>query len=144
MKKDKKYNIKKPKTIRLSDSTIETVYSIAKKEKISESELFRSFIEEGISRYRLKKAFDAITKRNVSISAAADIAGLSYRDFYNKLIESRILSSKEIKSKQDNKLSKQELEMVGRAIENELNNIKEKDQKLYSEKEFRKKYNKLL
>jgi hypothetical protein len=50
----------------------------------------------------LKKAFDAIIKRNETISAAANIAGLSYRDFYEKLIESKILSNKDIEYKVNN------------------------------------------
>ena len=87
----KDYKLKKSKTVRLSDSVTKSITYISNENKLSESELLRSIIEKSIAEYRLKKAFDAIKNTNASISEAASIAGLSYRDFYNKMIESKIL-----------------------------------------------------
>lgn len=44
----------------------------------------------------------------------------------------------------NNDISKEELSLVGTAVEKELRDIKKNKQKLYSEKDFKKKYNSLI
>ncbi len=87
---DIKYKLKKSKTLRLSDSTVKNINYMVYDTKLSESELLRSIIEKAVSDYRLKKAINAIKKGSVSISNAANVAGLSYRDFFDKMIENGI------------------------------------------------------
>ena len=87
--------LKKSKTIRLSDSTIKNINYLVNETKISESELLRSMIEKYISEYKLNKALNML-KNNFSITESAKVAGLSYKEFFNKAIESKILSEKEI------------------------------------------------
>jgi Arc/MetJ-type ribon-helix-helix transcriptional regulator len=43
-----------------------------------------------------------------------------------------------------NDISKEELSLVGSAVEKELNDIKKNKKKLYSEKDFKKKYKDLI
>jgi hypothetical protein len=50
------------------------------------------------SEYRLKKAFEEI-KKNKTISHAARIAELSYREFFEKIINHKVLSESEINQK---------------------------------------------
>ena len=90
MIKETEYKLKKSKTIRLSDSAIKNINYMVNETKISESELLRSIIEKAIEEYRLKKAFVGIENGKESIASGARIAGLSYRDFYEKMIENNI------------------------------------------------------
>ncbi len=90
MTKETEYKLKKSKTIRLSDSAIKNINYMVNETKISESELLRSMIEKAIEEYRLKKAFNGIESGKESIANAAKIAGLSYRDFYEKMLENNI------------------------------------------------------
>lgn len=90
MVKETEHKLKKSKTIRLSDSAIKNINYMVNETKISESELLRSIIEKAIEEYRLKKGFSGIELGKESIASAAKIAGLSYRDFYEKMIENNI------------------------------------------------------
>jgi predicted DNA-binding protein len=112
---EKKYNLKKSKTIRLSDSTVKNINYLVNETKISESELLRSIIEKAIAEYRLKKAFEEI-KKNKTISHAARIAGLSYREFFDKIIDHKILSESEINQKIN--YDKEDVEEILKAISN--------------------------
>jgi hypothetical protein len=47
---------------------------------------------------RLKKAFLGIEQGNLSISGGAKVANLSYRDFYEKMLEHNIKSNFDEKS----------------------------------------------
>jgi len=87
-----KYKLNNSKTIRLSDSVINNIAYMVDELKISESELLRSIIEKAIDEYKLKKALFAMETKNISLSEGANIAGLSYKDFYDKVIESKILT----------------------------------------------------
>jgi predicted DNA-binding protein len=84
------YNLKKSKTIRLSESTVNDIAYLVNETKISESELLRSIIEKAIDKYKLKKAFEGIELGTLSISGGAKLAGLTYRDFYEKMIKNNI------------------------------------------------------
>jgi len=95
----KDYKLSKSKTVRLSDSAIKSITYIANESKLSESELLRSIIEKSIAEYKLKKAFDAVKNTNASISEGANIAGLSYRKFYEKVIEHKILKDLNLNDK---------------------------------------------
>ncbi|MEI8364152.1 MAG: hypothetical protein WCF78_01705 [archaeon] len=86
------YKLKKSKTVRLSDSAVKNINYMVNETKISESELLRSIIEKAITEYRLKKALDAMRHTNISTSGGARIAGLSYRAFFEKVVESGVLS----------------------------------------------------
>ena len=90
------YKLKKSKTIRLSDTTIKNINYMVKETKISESELLRSIIEKAIFEYRFKKAVELLEKTNSTLSEAAKLSGLSYRDFYEKIIKSKVLSKRDI------------------------------------------------
>ena len=85
-----KYKLTKSKTVRLSDCAVKNINYMVNETKISESELLRSIIEKAIDEYRLKKAFKGVENSELSISGGANIAGLTYRDFYNKMIENGI------------------------------------------------------
>lgn len=86
----KKYEFKNNKSLRLSDSAISSVKYIAKLENIKESDLLRKFIDESVEKYKLKLAFNAYENKSVSLSEAADIAGVSYKDFLDKMVKSNI------------------------------------------------------
>lgn len=86
----KKYEFKNNKSLRLSDSAISSVKYIAKLEKLKESDLLRKFIDDSILNYKLKLAFKAYENRSVSLSEAAEIAGLSYKEFLDKMVEYNI------------------------------------------------------
>jgi len=90
MKKDYEVNFKNTKTLRLSDSVVKNIKYIAELEETKESEVLRRFINESILKYKLKLAFKAYENKNVSIYGAANIAGLSYKDFIDKMIENGI------------------------------------------------------
>jgi len=90
------YKLKKSKTIRLSSPAVQNIVYMVNETKISESELLRSIIEKAVADFRLSKALDAIRNTSITISEAAKMAGLSYRDFYAKLIDSKILSKQDI------------------------------------------------
>jgi predicted DNA-binding protein len=90
MKDEIKYKLKKSKTVRLSDSAVQNISYMVNETKISESELLRSIIEKAIDDYKLKKAFRGIEYGQLSISGGAQVAGLSYRDFYDKMQENEI------------------------------------------------------
>jgi hypothetical protein len=67
------------------------------------------------SEYRLKKAFEEI-KNNKTISHAARIAGLSYREFFEKIIEHKVLSESEVNKKIT--YDKEDIENILKAISN--------------------------
>lgn len=81
----KKYEFKNNKSLRLSDSAIASVKYISKLESIKESDLLRKFIDESVEKYKLNLAFKAYENKSVSLSEAADIAGISYKDFLDKM-----------------------------------------------------------
>ncbi len=85
--KKEKMNVK---TLRLKDSYVNLIYSIAKEKNLTESEYIRSLIEKDISEYRALKAIEAYKSNLVNISAASEIAGLSYREFLDVLEERNI------------------------------------------------------
>lgn len=80
-KKDK-MNVK---TLRLKDSYVDLIYTIAKEKNLTESEYIRSLIEKDISEYRVLKAIEAYKNNLVNILGASEIAGLSYREFLEVL-----------------------------------------------------------
>jgi predicted HTH domain antitoxin len=90
MKKEYKNDKLKVKTLRLKDTSINLIYNIAKEKNLTESEYIRSLIEKDISKYRLKKAIEEYKKKKVNISEGAEMAGLSYREFLEKLEENRV------------------------------------------------------
>lgn len=96
MEENDLYKLKKSKTIRLSSPAVQNIVYMVNETKISESELLRSIIEKAVADFRLSKALDAIRNTSITISEAAKMAGLSYRDFYAKLIDSKILSKQDI------------------------------------------------
>ncbi len=97
-----KNKLKKTKTIRLSDVTIKNINYMVKETKISESELLRSIIDKAILEYRLNKSIELLEKTDITLSEGAKIAGLNYREFYEKVIESKVLSKKEINKRKIN------------------------------------------
>jgi len=90
MAKEINYKLKKSKTVRLSDSAVKNINYMVNDTRISESELLRSIIEKAIDEYRLKKALDAVKSGKKGISGGAEIAGISYRAFYEKMIENGV------------------------------------------------------
>ncbi len=79
MKKD--FENMKVKTLRLKDSVSNIIYYVAKEKNVTESEYIRSLIEKDVKEFKINKAIDAYTKREVNISKAAEIADISYREF---------------------------------------------------------------
>ncbi len=86
----KKYEFKNNKSLRLSDSAMASVKYISKLEKINESDLLRKFIDDSIIKYKLKLAFKAYESKSASLSECAEIAGISYKDFLDKMVENNI------------------------------------------------------
>jgi predicted HTH domain antitoxin len=86
----KKYEYKNNKSLRLSDSAVSSIKYISKLEKINESDLLRKFIDSSIERYKLELAFKVYENKSVSFSGAAEIAGISYKDFLEKMYENNI------------------------------------------------------
>jgi predicted HTH domain antitoxin len=73
------------KTLRLKDSLSSIIYAIAKEKNLTESEYIRSIIEKEVLEYRFNKAVELYKNTEINISEASEIAGLSYRDFLDKL-----------------------------------------------------------
>jgi predicted HTH domain antitoxin len=73
------------KTLRLKDSSSSIIYAIAKEKNLTESEYIRSIIEKEVLKYRFNKAVELYRKKEINISEASEIAGLTYRDFLDKL-----------------------------------------------------------
>jgi len=91
MKKEKcNYEIKKVKTLRLTDSMAAMAYNIAKEENLTESDFLRKLIEKGLKEYRLGIALRAYEKKEVNIAGGAKIAGITYREFLDALEENGI------------------------------------------------------
>ena len=91
MKKEKcNYEIKKVKTLRLTDSMAAMAYNIAKEENLTESDFLRKLIEKGLKEYRLGVALRAYENKEVNIAGGAKIAGITYREFLDALEENRI------------------------------------------------------
>jgi predicted HTH domain antitoxin len=86
----KKYEFKNNKSLRLSDSAMASVRYISKLEKIKESDLLRKFIDDSIIKYKLKLAFKAYESKSASLSECAEIVGISYKDFLDKMVENNI------------------------------------------------------
>jgi len=90
MAKEVKYDLEKTKSLRLSDSAMKNIKYISSLEEVKESDLIRKFINESITKYKLKLAFKAYENKSVSIYGAANIAELSYKDFVDKMVENGI------------------------------------------------------
>lgn len=89
-KKNCNYEIKKVKTLRLTDSMATMAYNIAKEENLTESDFLRKLIEKGLKEYRLGMALRAYENKEVNIAGGAKIAGITYREFLDALEENRI------------------------------------------------------
>jgi len=89
-KKNCNYEIKKVKTLRLTDSMATMAYNIAKEENLTESDFLRKLIEKGLKEYRLGVALRAYENKEVNIAGGAKIAGITYREFLDALEENRI------------------------------------------------------
>ena len=90
MVKEYKYDLGNTKSLRLSDSAMNNIKYISKLEEVKESDLIRKFINESITKYKLKLAFKAYENKSVSIYGAANIAELSYKEFIEKMVENGI------------------------------------------------------
>ena len=91
MKKTKcNYEIKKVKTLRLTDSMAAMAYNIAKEENLTESDFLRKLIEKGLKEYRLGMALRAYENKEVNIAGGAKLAGITYREFLDALEENGI------------------------------------------------------
>jgi len=89
-KKNCNYEIKKVKTLRLTDSMATMAYNIAKEENLTESDFLRKLIEKGLKEYRLGVALRAYENKEVNIAGGAKIAGITYREFLDALEENGI------------------------------------------------------
>ncbi|MDD4049823.1 MAG: hypothetical protein PHX47_02325 [Candidatus ainarchaeum sp.] len=49
---------------------------------------------------KFKKSIELLEKTNATLSVAAKHSGLNYRDFYEKVIESKVLSKTEINKRE--------------------------------------------
>jgi len=49
---------------------------------------------------KFKKAIELLEKTNATLSEGAKLSGLNYRDFYEKVIESKVLSKTEINKRE--------------------------------------------
>ncbi len=49
---------------------------------------------------KFKKAIELLEKTNATLSEGAKLSGLNYRDFYEKAIESKVLSKTEINKRE--------------------------------------------
>jgi predicted HTH domain antitoxin len=78
------------KTLRLKESSANLIYNIAKEKNVTESEYIRSLIEKDISEYRLKKAIEEYKNNKINISGGAEMAGLAYREFLEKLEDNKV------------------------------------------------------
>jgi len=82
--------LKKTRTIRLSDSTTNDIKYFAKTKNINESEYIRKMIKEALKDEKIKIAISAYKNKELTLSEAASLANISYREFRNKLIEKNI------------------------------------------------------
>ncbi|MFA5745484.1 MAG: hypothetical protein WCX82_03255 [archaeon] len=78
------------KTLRLKDSSANLIYNIAKEKNVTESEYIRSLIERDIAEYRLKKSIEEYRNKKINISDGAEMSGLSYREFLEKLEDNKV------------------------------------------------------
>lgn len=79
------YKVKKLKSYRLSDSSIELIANVSKEKNISESETIRMLLDKGAYEYKLEVAIEAYLKEDLDLTNASKIAGLSKRDFISEL-----------------------------------------------------------
>jgi len=79
------YKLKKLKSYRLSDSSLKTIYAVAKEKNQTESEVARMFFDKGIYEYTLENAIKAYYDKNLDLTGGARLAGISKRDFMDEL-----------------------------------------------------------
>jgi predicted HTH domain antitoxin len=82
---EKKYNLSKVKSYRLSDNALASISYISKSRNINESEVTRIVIDKGIKEYLFESAVNEYNTKKICLSEAAKIAGLSKRDFMEEL-----------------------------------------------------------
>lgn len=82
---EKKYNIKKVKSFRLSENALANINYISKTENLTESEVTRIVIDKGIKEFLFNSAVKEYHTKKICLSEAAKIASLSKRDFMKEL-----------------------------------------------------------
>jgi predicted HTH domain antitoxin len=87
---EKSKALKKTRTIRLSDSIANDIKYFAKTKNINESEYIRKIIKERLKEEKTEIAINAYKNKELTLSEAASLADISYREFRNKLIEKNI------------------------------------------------------
>jgi len=79
------YKLKKLKSYRLSDSSLNVIYAVAKEKNLTESEVARMFFDKGVYEYKLDSAIKAYYDNNLDLTGGARLAGISKREFMDEL-----------------------------------------------------------
>ena len=93
--------------VRIPEEILRDLEDSAKEENIDKSVVIRRFIIEGLRGYRRERAARFYNERRVSISGAAELAGLTIREMIEYLIR------KGYKSSYSYKDLKKEMELFG-------------------------------
>lgn len=111
---EKKYNLKKVKSYRLSDNALASISYISKTRNINESEVTRIVIDKGIKEYLFEQAVNEYNIKKIGLSDAAKIAGISKRDFMEELDKRGIPLNMDL---EDFKYSLKSMERISKLID---------------------------
>jgi predicted HTH domain antitoxin len=75
------------KTFRFDRSLIEEFKRISREEGRTESEIVRDIATRGLREYRIEKAMGKYQRGELSQGAAAELAGVSTREFHGELMK---------------------------------------------------------
>ncbi len=77
-------------SVKIDDETAELIQEIAREEGTGKSPVARKLLELGARQWRLEKAVHSVLAEKASVWRAAQMAGLSLREFLATLQERRI------------------------------------------------------
>jgi len=83
--------------IRIKEDRLEKFDELASEEQLDRSTLIRRLLEEGYERYLKKKAAEEYKKGKITISKAAERAGVTVWEMENFLVEEGYVSSYSVK-----------------------------------------------
>lgn len=88
-------------SVRLDEDLVREVDELAAMENIDRSQLLRYVFKQGLEQHRLELAITRYAEGELSVSEAADLAGVAVGEFMDKLVERGIQADLSITELED-------------------------------------------
>lgn len=88
-------------SVRLDEDLVREVDELAAMENIDRSQLLRYVFKQGLEQHRLELAITRYAQGELSVSEAADLAGVAVGEFMDKLVERGIQADLSITELED-------------------------------------------